>query len=121
MVLDTNIIIAYLNGDKEIITTIQHWFEQRVGLFISVVTYAEVLSLKEASANDLASMREFLDLFVVISIDKAIAEDIAAIKRQEKIKFPDAAILATAQYTMSPLVTRDKRLHNVRGVTVVSL
>lgn len=53
MVLDTNIVIAYLNGDEQVITAVRQWFADGVGLFISAVTYAEVLSLKEASTKDL--------------------------------------------------------------------
>ncbi len=121
MVLDTNIIIAYLNGDEKVIEAIRKWFAEGIGLFISAVTYAEVLSLREASASDLELMRSFLDLFVVIPVDKALAEGIASIKREENIKFPDAAIIATARYTSSSLVTRDKRLHKIRGISVVSV
>ena len=50
-----------------------------------------------------------------------MAEEIAAVKRLEKLKFPDAAIVATARYTTSPLVTRDKRLHKVRDLVAVSI
>ncbi|KKW19823.1 MAG: PilT protein domain-containing protein [Parcubacteria group bacterium GW2011_GWA2_51_10] len=121
MVLDTNIIIAYLNGDEQVIEAVRRWFVEGVGLFISAVTYAEVLALPEASADDIQSMRKLLDLFVVIPVDKVIAEDIASIKRSERLKFPDAAIVATAYYTTSPLVTRDKRLHKVRGVVSISI
>lgn len=121
MVLDTNIIIAYLNGDEGVIRAVRNWFTEGIGLFISAVTYAEVLALREASESDVGHMREFLNLFVVIPVDRAIAEDIAAIKRTQKLKFPDAAIVATARYTASTLVTRDKRLHKVEGITVISL
>ncbi|HEY4522460.1 MAG TPA: PIN domain-containing protein [Candidatus Paceibacterota bacterium] len=121
MVLDTNIIIAYLNGDEQVIETVRQWFVGGVGLFISAVTYAEVLALREASAADIESMRRFLDLFVVIPVDKALAENIAAVKRGNKLKFPDAAIVATAHYTTSPLVTRDKRPHKIKGIEVVSI
>ena len=121
MVLDTNIIIAYLNGDEKVIEAIRKWFVEGVGLFISAVTYAEVLALREASESDLQSMRQLLDLFVMIPIDKVIAESIATIKRQENLKFPDAAVVATARFTSSPLVTRDKRLHKVQDIVAISL
>ena len=49
MVLDTNIVIAYLNGDEQVVATVRQWFVEGVGLFVSAVTYAEVLALREAS------------------------------------------------------------------------
>lgn len=121
MVLDTNIVIAYLNGDEQVIAAVRQWFAEGVGLFISAVTYAEVLSLREASSSDIESMREFLDLLVLIPVDKTIAEEVAEIKRHDKIKFPDAAIVATARYTSSTLVTRDKRLLKMQSIRVVSI
>ena len=121
MVLDTNIIIAYLDGEEEVVAAVRQWFSDGISLFISAVTYAEVLAVREVSAEDLQSMREFLDLLVLIPVDKVIAEEVAAIKRSEKLKFPDAAIVATARYTSSTLVTRDKRLHRVRNITAISI
>lgn len=121
MILDTNIIIAYLNGEAKVVETIREWFSLGLGLYISTITYAEVLALPEASTRDLDLMRQFLDLFVAIPVDKQMAEETAAIKRAEGLKFPDAAIAATARHLNATLVTRDKRLHKVNGLDVVSL
>ena len=57
----------------------------------------------------------------MIPVDKAMAEIIAEVRRQDKIKFADAAIIATARYTVSSLVTRDQRLHKVHGVVAISI
>ncbi|HEY4521510.1 MAG TPA: PIN domain-containing protein [Candidatus Paceibacterota bacterium] len=121
MVLDTNILIDYLKGDEVVIETVRQWFADGIGLFISAVTYAEVLAFKGASETELQEMRQFLENFVLIPVDKAVAERIAAVRRENKIKFPDAAIIATALFTMSSLVTRDKRLHKMRNLTVISI
>ena len=117
MVLDTNILIAYLGGDENVISAINSWFAENLALLISAVTYTEVLALREADNEDLTIMRTFLDSFVFIAVDKVIAEEAAAIKRTHKLKFPDATIVATAIHTNSVLVTRDKRLHRIAHVT----
>ena len=121
MVLDTNILIAYLGEDAKVVHAIQEWFSQHVSLFISAVSYAEVLALPEASAADLAKIREFLGYFIMVDVDKDLAELIATIRRAYKLKFADAAIAATALQTHSPLVTRDKQLHKVKEMQVLSL
>jgi hypothetical protein len=121
MVLDTNILIAYLGGDAGVVAAVRDWFSENVTLFISAVTYAEVLALPAAGTADLAIMQMFLDSFVLIPLDRTIAEETAAIRRRHKLKFPDAAILATALYTKSILVTRDKRLHKIAGVTALTV
>ena len=121
MVLDTNILIAYLGEDAKVVHAIQEWFSQHVSLFISAVSYAEVLALPEASAADLAKIREFLGYFVIVDVDKDLAESIATIRRASKLKFADAAIAATALRSHSALVTRDKQFRKVNEIQVLSL
>ena len=121
MVLDTNVLIDYRKGDEAVVEAVRGWFADGAGLFISAITYAEVLSFKGASEDDLNEMRVFMENFVLIPVDKIIAEEIATVRRSENIKIPDAAIVATARYTMSTLVTRDKHLHDIHGISAVSI
>ena len=121
MVLDTNILIAYLDKDARVIEAVNDWFSRHVALFISSVTYAELLALPEASPADLAKTRNFLDYFVVIDVNKNIAETAATLKRKYKFKFPDAAIAATAMHTRTTLVTRDRQMHRVKEIRVLSI
>jgi predicted nucleic acid-binding protein len=118
MVIDTNIVIAYLNNEEPVIQALAKWFLQSQPLIISAVTYAEVLSMREATDADRAVMRQFLDLFLVIPVDKYVAEEVAVIRRSEGLKFPDAVIVATARLSNTPLVTRDKRLFKVKDLIV---
>lgn len=121
MVLDTNVLIDYLRGDERVIEAVRGWFANGTVLLISAITYAEVLAYKAASESELNEMRRFLENFVLIPIDRTMAEEIAAVRREERVKIPDAAIVATARSTASPLVTRDKRLYTVRGIQVVAI
>lgn len=118
MVLDTNIVIAYLGGDERVIKTIAQWFLERRRLIISIVTYVEVLSMREATEIQLTVMRQFLNYLVVIDLDKHLAEEVAYVRRVERLKFPDAAIVATSRMTNTPLVTRDKRLLKVKDLII---
>ena len=54
MVLATNILIAYLDKDARVIEAVNDWFSRHVALFISSVTFAELLALPEAAPADLA-------------------------------------------------------------------
>jgi predicted nucleic acid-binding protein len=49
----------------------------------------------------------FLSNFTVINLNEDIAEIAVEVRRQNKIKFPDAIIWASAKYTNSLLVTRN--------------
>lgn len=121
MVLDTNILIAYLDNDKKAIEAINTWFANNLTLFISVVTYVEILSLSEAGQADLTKIRQFLANFILIDVNKELGEIIAAVKRQYKLKFPDAAIVGTAKFLSVSLVTRDRQLGKVKEIKVVRI
>src|SRR3989338_6567619 len=121
MVLDTNILIAYLGGDKAATEPVDYWFVNNAVLFISAVTYTEVLALPEASESDLVKIRQFLSNFILIDVDKQIAEGTALLKRKYKLKFPDAAVAATAKYLEVSFVTRDKQLGKVKEITIVKI
>ncbi|MBI3290848.1 hypothetical protein HYZ76_01040 [Candidatus Falkowbacteria bacterium] len=53
MIIDTNIIILYLNGDKKVINGLTEWKRQGRALFISSITVAEVLSLPNLTKSEI--------------------------------------------------------------------
>ncbi|MEK9154304.1 MAG: hypothetical protein AAB798_02425, partial [Patescibacteria group bacterium] len=68
MILDSNILIGYLNGDERIIATLQTWRESGTVLFISATSAIEVLSLSSLTSDDVAGIEKFLDDFIVIPV-----------------------------------------------------
>ena len=52
MTIDTNIIIAYLTGDEEIVNTLSDWKRAGVPLFLSSVVEAEILSFSEWTSEE---------------------------------------------------------------------
>lgn len=102
---DSNILINFLNGDHENITL----FSQNT-IFISVITKIELLSapLKE---EELLKVKKFIqNNFNLIFINEAIAEKSAFLRRQFKLKTPDAIIAATAIENQFEFLTEDKEL-----------
>ena len=103
-VFDTNILVDYLNG----ISAANHEIERYEEIAISIVTWMEVL----AGADDVeeeAITREFLSRFKVQPVEKAVAERAIKIRRQHKLKLPDAIIWATAKELGRILVTRNTK------------
>lgn len=117
MVLDSNILISYLNGDESIITALDTWSTEGRVLCISTITYAEVLSHPVLTEKEVRNVRDFLRRFVMLPFDDTVADTAAALRRQYKISLPDAGILATARTNYLPLVTRDKALFRVDTVS----
>lgn len=62
-----------------------------------------------ATAATEAATRELLDEFLVFSISEKIAERSAVIRRERRVKLPDAIIWATAEEHGRMLVTRNTR------------
>ena len=104
VVFDSNILIDYLNGHVEAADEL----DRATSPIISRVTWIEVLA-GARNDKDEAAIRSFLRLFEIQDIDKAIAEQAVQLRRQLRLRLPDATILATARTHECLLVTRNTR------------
>lgn len=121
MILDTNILIAYLNGEIEVIETLSSWRRENRALFISSISVAEVLSLPSLSPQDTQKIKIFLSDFIAIPFDNYLAETVAQLRRKYKISIPDAVIAATALIRNAPLVTRDVGFRKVKELNIIEI
>jgi predicted nucleic acid-binding protein len=112
---DTNILIDHLNG----ITKATREITRSKDAAISVITWIEVMT-GAASQNEEAILRAFLSNFQYLEMTREVAERAAVIRRQKRIKMPDAIILATAEAAGRQLVTRNLKDFpaGTRGVRV---
>lgn len=123
MTIDTNIIIAYLGGDNEVISTLSAWKQQGLPLYLPAIVEAEVLAFPKLSPKEQVQVEHFLEQhFLLINFDRTHARITAKIRKETKVKFPDAAIAGTAMLTNSPLVTRNVRdFQKITGLTVMEI
>jgi predicted nucleic acid-binding protein len=120
MTLDANIVIAYLSGEQPVIEILSSWQKQGFLLFLSTVAETEILSFSEWTPSERFSTEKFIEEnFASIPFDRTLARIAAGLRRELKIKFPDAAIAATAIYTRTPLVTRD--IHHFKKIPNLKL
>jgi len=120
--LDTNILIAHLNGEAAVIEAIVAWKRAGRQLFISSISTAEILALETLTSNETDRIRNFLvENFLSVPFDDDIAEQAAMLRRSYRIELPDAAIAATALDYDVPLVTRDRQFRKIPGLTIVAL
>jgi predicted nucleic acid-binding protein len=103
VLFDTNILIDYLNGIQLAKEELAR-YEYKA---ISIITSMEVL-LGATPEND-GAIRAWLDTFDIISLDASIANSAIKIRRQYKIKLPDAIILASAHVHALLLVSRNTK------------
>ena len=110
MNLDTNILIAYLAGENGIVEPLNEWIEKGGVLYVSTIVETELLSFSGWTVNEEAEVDKFLEEnFISIPYDRNIARMAAKLRKDSKIKLPDAAIAATALFTNTPLVTRNEK------------
>ncbi len=103
--LDSNIIIYYLNGDKNIYQFIKKYKSIST---ISLITYYEVLNYSFSNEEE-RIVRDFLDGFEIINISKNIINRALENRKVKKIKMADNLILSTVQLFGLILVTRNTK------------
>lgn len=114
VLLDSNIVI-YLSQKK---LSTEEVFDKNHRYSISLVTYMEILSYNFASNDEENFIRKLLSMFEIIDIDKEIAEKVIQLKKNRKIKLPDAIIVATTLALNATLYTNDKQLHTIEHLNI---
>lgn len=112
---DTNVLIDHLNGIAEATRELRLSNDPA----ISMITWIEVMT-GASGPDEEAILRAFLLNFECLPVSSAVAERAAVVRRQMKIKMPDAIILATAEVAGRHLVTRNVKDFpaGMRGVRV---
>ena len=102
--LDTNILIDYLNGIDDARIEIRRYTQP----YISAITWMEVMA-GVATTEEEPIVRRFLAGFKQIVINQDVAERAVAIRRQHRLRLPDAIIWGSAQSDNALLVTRNSK------------
>ncbi len=113
--LDTNILIYYLDNQKEAVDFIERHIEDCA---VSSISYLEVLAFPYQDDED-RKIRDFLDLFFLYEIEMDIINRAIINYRTKKIKMADNLIGATAQVHSLTLVTRNVTDFKNLDVTIV--
>ncbi len=120
MVIDTNILIAYLDGQKDVVEAIQTW-KSRSPLFISSISRIEMLALAKLTPADIEEIKSFLENFISVPLDDRLAETAALLRRNYKLELADAIIIATATDKQLPLVSQDRQFKKIPEITVIEI
>jgi len=103
-VFDTNILVDYLNGIEEAKIELNQYNRR----LISVITQIEVL-VGVADEEQEAVVRSFLSTFELKEVTGDIAETAIRIRRETRMKIPDAIVYGTAQNEGCLIVSRNTK------------
>ena len=112
---DTNFAVYHLSGRA----CVQPY--AAAVLAVSVVTQLELLSKPGMPPVEVAAAELFLETCEVCELTPPIKELVISLRRQYRLKLPDAIVAATAQWFGVPLLTADKDFARLVGLDVVLL
>lgn len=118
-VLDTNAIVALLQGTAQLIQLLQNagW------IGISVISQIEFLAFSRLGQDDRQLFQHFLqrvDVIGLVSTDTVLIEKIIELRQQYRLKLPDSIIAAMAVQNSASLVTADQEFAKVNILTVIN-
>jgi predicted nucleic acid-binding protein len=102
IVADTSLLVNFFNGSelsRKVLEGQQIW--------VSVITEIELLSFAELAKDDHKLIQSFLDHCIIAELTKPIRDITIKIRRQHRLKIPDAIIAATSIHLDFPLLTMD--------------
>jgi predicted nucleic acid-binding protein len=107
---DTNVVIYYLQ--KQFPLEAEVYIDTLISSdlpIISSISEIELLCWNTQNENDIKIVKDFVKQINVIELESKIKEKTVEIRKQYKIKLPDAIIAATAIVYDLTLITRNKK------------
>ena len=117
--LDTNIFIYYFNGEAILKPVFADIIADKATGYYCPLTWVELLCYASLSEEEANKMRVFLRKLTSVALTEAVLNRAAEIRRDYRLKLPDALIAACGMQEDCTLVTRNiQDFRKVVGLTV---
>ena len=103
-VFDTNILIDYLNGISKAVAELALYDDK----LISIITYIETLTGAKNREQE-RLIQSFLSTFAIRPLSPEIADRAVLLRREQRLKTPDAIVYATARTEGCLIVSRNSK------------
>lgn len=114
LLLDTNIVLYLLGGDKTLVPILEN-----KKLIISFITELEMLSYKLFRETERLQIKRFLKECIIVDVNSSIKEYAIDIRKKYSLKLPDCIIAATAKQLKVPLISADKEFSKVDDMEII--
>ncbi len=115
IVLDTNIVLYLLSGDK----TLSEFLQDKQG-YVSVITEMELIGYPDITPKELNQIKSFLESCTIVELNEEIKTIYTALRKQYRIKLGDAAAAATAIYMDLPFMSADRVFTRISELQLTS-
>lgn len=114
ILIDTNIAIYLLNGDRSLAEVLDG-----KRLYVSFITQLELLGYSGITPEQEQQIENMLDCCIIVDINNRIKSETLKLKRNHTIKLPDCIIAATSLYLDMPLITADKGFEKIEELDLM--
>ena len=115
IVFDTNAVIYFLEGD----TRLSGYKYSTI--YISEFTEIELKGRFGISLKELDQLTLILEDFIILPFNNEIKEKAIVLRHENKLKLPDALILATAMWIDLPFLKADKHFKDIKNINLIMI
>jgi predicted nucleic acid-binding protein len=119
---DTNIAIYYLQ--KQFSSSAEKFIDKILEedeTALSVITEIELLCWKGATSKDILQIKKLISRTILYNLDEDIKQETVSIRKNYRLKLPDAIIAASAQVNDLVLLTRNvDDFKNIKGLKIIN-
>lgn len=114
MVIDTNIALYLLDGDE----ILKEYLEDKA-FYLSSITELELLGFKGITETEETAIEFFLEECSIVDMNRGIKDITIDLRRNYKLKLPDAIIAATAIFLGIPLISADGHFDKIEDLVFI--
>lgn len=112
--LDTNIILYLLGGDKVLAEIIGSKTP-----YVSFITEMELLANPQMKTAEEKHIQAFLSACIIIEMNAAIKQKAIQVRKKTGLKLPDSIIAASAEYENLSLLTADTDFNKLKSLNIL--
>ena len=113
IILDTNIVIYYLQGDSFVSDWLENSIAKGETFGLSTLSVVELLGYKKLPQTEKFVIQQLLQTIMIIDVDIIIAHTAAELRQQYNLRTVDSVIAATAKVLSARLVSRDRSFRRI--------
>ena len=113
LLVDTNVALYLLGGDETVAGILNG-----KDVHMSFITELELLGYPSISDGEEKGIHEFLDDCVIFDINSEVKRLAVTIRRNHRLRLPDAIIAATALYLKAPLLSADRDFEKINELSL---